>query len=90
MRLKNVMESLVMEQLDNMLKEMKSVCACQRCRDDMVAYALNNLKPLYATTERGETISKASALEPQVHTDLITAITKAIELVGKNPRHGEN
>lgn len=79
-----------MEQLDNMLKEMKSVCTCQRCRDDMLAYALNNLKPLYATTERGETIFKASNLAPQVNTDIITAITKAIEVVGKNPRHGEN
>jgi len=87
MGVKNVMEKIVWETIDRVLDGVPSVCRCDRCRDDIAAYALNHLKPRYATTYKGEAISKAASLEPQYYLDVITALTQAIERVGRNPRH---
>ena len=87
MDVKNVMEEIVWENIGRVLREVPDVCRCQKCRNDIAAYALNHLKPLYATTHKGEIISKASTLETQQYLDVIAALTMAVKQVGKNPRH---
>ena len=87
MGVKNIMEIIVWENLENILEEIPGACRCDQCKNDIAAYALNNLKPKYATINKGEVISKASSLELQYHLDVVTALTKGIELVGRNPRH---
>lgn len=84
---KNVMEQLVFDQLDRVLAATKPACDCEMCRADIVAYALNNLKPKYAATHRGEVISKAAALQNQFYMDVIAVLTRAVEVVGSKPRH---
>lgn len=87
MEVKNVMEQLVWDTLAKVLEKMPETCKCEKCRADMVAFALNKLKPRYAASERGETITKAMALEFQSHLDVLTALTQAAEVIGKNPHH---
>lgn len=87
MEVRNVMEKMVWDNLDRVLGEVKLSCDCEKCRADVVAFALNRLKPRYVTTDRGETISKAMNLEFQAFLDVIAALTVAAELVGKHPRH---
>ena len=87
MGVRNVIEVIVWESIDRVLDGVPTVCRCDRCRDDIAAYALNQLKPRYATTQKGEIISKAMTLEPQYYLDVITALTKGINQVGRNPRH---
>ncbi|NLB18426.1 MAG: late competence development ComFB family protein [Syntrophomonadaceae bacterium] len=83
----NVMEKMVSDNIERVLKEYPNACRCKACRDDTMAYALNQLKPKYATTRKGETLSKASCLEPQYFLDVITALTLAVERISRNPRH---
>lgn len=87
MAVRNVMEIIVWQSIDRVLDGVPTVCRCAKCKDDIVAYALNHLKPKYATTHKGETISKAMSLEPQYYLDVITALTQGINVVGRNPRH---
>ncbi len=87
MEVKNIMEVFVQDNLDKVLEGTHSTCRCEICRADIAAYALNKLKPKYVTTDKGEIYSKAQALEPQFYLDVITAITQAVEVVGKNIRH---
>jgi len=87
MGVKNVMEIIVWESIDRVLEGVPDVCKCAKCKDDIAAYALNQLKPKYASTHKGEIISKAATLEPQQRLDVITALTQGIEQVGRNPRH---
>ncbi|MGE5372632.1 MAG: late competence development ComFB family protein [Solirubrobacterales bacterium] len=84
---KNVMEDLVWENLDRVMSSANPACDCALCRADIVAFALNHLKPRYAATSRGETISKAAVLSNQFRMDVIAALTSAISTVGKKPRH---
>lgn len=86
----NYMEEIVKNYLTNILKTDKAyadICKCEHCIDDIMAKALNNLKPYYITTKKGEVFAEYSSLETQHHAEVISAVIKAIEFVSKKPNH---
>jgi competence protein ComFB len=64
-----------------------SICRCQTCTDDILAKALNNVKPCYITTKKGEVYAEYSSLEIQSQAEVIAEVIKAIEFVSKHPNH---
>ena len=64
-----------------------NICKCETCIDDIMAKALNNLKPQYFTTKKGEVYAEYSSLEPQQHAESLKEIIKAIEFVSYSPNH---
>lgn len=84
--LKNYMEAIVMNAMDDILKDI-NMCKCDKCRLDIAAKALNDLPPQYVVTEKGEVYSKIKQLQTQFEVDVIAAITKAAILVKRNPMH---
>lgn len=89
MELKNYMEILVWQQLDDILSDQMDICICEKCRYDIAALALNFLPPRYVVTNKGETFTKVKALEQQFNIDIITAVTQASKIVGSQPHHDE-
>ena len=88
MELKNYMEDIVVEKLDEILKNKeKDVCRCDRCRADMAALALNGLPSKYVVTSQGYVYTKLDQLGIQSKTDVIVLLEKAIKIVSNNPRH---
>ena len=88
--LQNYMEDLVQRTLKVILKNIPgadNMCTCDQCKLDISAIALNALPPKYIVTSRGELYTKTSALQHQFDVDIITAITRAATIVGRNPRH---
>lgn len=85
-KLKNYMEDIVKLYMDDLIKQM-DVCKCEQCLADILAITLNNLPTKYVVTNEGETYSKTSILIQQFEIDVISEVTKAAELVRKNPRH---
>lgn len=86
----NYMEQIVKEYIDNALeneKSYKDICKCAQCIDDIMAKALNNLKPYYITTKKGEVFAEYSSLETQHHAEVISEVIKAIDFVSKKPMH---
>lgn len=83
---KNVMEDLIVEEYES-LQPTLDCCTCEACRNDMIAYALNQLPPKYVATRRGEVYSKTFILRNQHRTDIMAALTKAASVVKENPRH---
>ncbi len=81
----NVMESLVMEKLDITLQKM-NCCKCDRCRDDIVALALNGLKPMYIVGTKEEIENKKHEFN-KLGLEVTTAVLKAVLSVRRNPRH---
>ncbi|HOQ37703.1 MAG TPA: late competence development ComFB family protein [Acetivibrio sp.] len=84
---KNYMEEVVYSILKEIINDI-DVCDCEKCMMDVAAIALNNLPPKYIVTEKGELYSKVNALRQQFEVDVISSLTKAAEVVKKNPRHG--
>lgn len=87
----NYMEVIIDEQLPGILKDYaSSICTCDRCIEDIKALALNNLKPMYAASDKGIVYSKINELTTQFIVDITTELIQAIETVSKNPRHEIN
>lgn len=89
MQVKNYMEDLVKNQLQDIMEKNNSSCFCERCKADITSIALNNLPTKYVATEKGVCYAKLSSYENQCMIDVITAITNAIKIVSKNPRHSD-
>ncbi|MGD9568607.1 MAG: late competence development ComFB family protein [Sedimentibacter sp.] len=86
----NYMEEIVKNYLNNILITdplYSNICRCEQCIDDIMAKALNNLKPYYITTKKGEVYAEYSSLENQHHAEVITEVIKAIEFVSAHPIH---
>lgn len=81
----NITERMVANRLEIALKKM-SCCKCDRCKKDIIAMALNALKPHYAVGNMTEI--EALALADEKHgLEVTSSILKAILNVRKHPRH---
>ena len=87
---KNYMEDLVQAKMPDVLKTMKDICLCDRCRLDILAHALNNSPPKYVVSPRGTMYAKLSVLQGQFEVDVVRAITDAAMIIGNNPRHDDH
>ncbi|GFN35459.1 late competence development ComFB family protein [Tepidimicrobium xylanilyticum] len=87
MELVNLMEDEVIFAIDKILEDRDDICTCDKCKLDIAAITLNNLKPRYVVTERGKLYGRVDTLNYQFSADLIKEITKAIEIVGAEPQH---
>jgi competence protein ComFB len=85
--LQNYMEVVVDHLLPGLLDKFGDICKCTKCTDDIKAIALNNLKPCYVVTHKGEVYAKVNELEIQFRTDGYKELVNAIEVVSKNTRH---
>lgn len=83
---KNIMEILVENKWADMSVSL-DCCTCDRCKNDILAFALNHLPAKYVVTQEGEVYSKTYVLEIQHNADILTALTQGAELVKKYPRH---
>ncbi|MGN1415884.1 MAG: late competence development ComFB family protein [Oscillospiraceae bacterium] len=86
MALVNMMEIIARQKLDDMLENM-DCCKCEKCYLDMLAYALNNLKPMYVNSKEGELFSKVKSMSYQSCVDIDVAVATAINIVASSPRH---
>ncbi len=86
MAIVNVMEQIVSDRLDVLLKN-EECCTCERCIDDMKAIALNKLPPKYVSTNSGELFTKLNASLRQNTVDIDIAVTAALAMVSKQPSH---
>lgn len=86
-KLKNIVEDIALDFLNNSLSLRYDICRCPQCRNDMLAFMLSNLPARYVTTEKGElaTIIEQAKFEHQAA--VAKASLAAIEKISKNPRH---
>lgn len=84
--LKNVMETVVNEKLDEFWSKMDT-CKCSKCKSDVLAYALNQLPAKYVVTKDGELYSKLSLITKEYEFSITIALAKSIKLVNDNPKH---
>jgi len=81
----NITENFVLSKLEVTLKKM-NCCRCDRCKEDIVAIALNNLKPMYMVATREYIEQKIHELK-DMGSEVTTEVIKAVLTVRKNPRH---
>lgn len=84
--LRNYMEFMVFDSLNHIIADLK-ICDCDICKHDIAAIALNQLQPKYVVTKKGEIYTKLNVLQQQFEVDVISALTKAANIVNEHPRH---
>lgn len=84
--LKNFMEVCVNDLLPVVIDNM-TICKCEQCKLDIVAFALNHLPPKYVVTRKGDLYTRLEAMHSQFDADIITALSNGAKVVGENPRH---
>lgn len=87
MAISRPVEQAVIREIDNYLADHGEICACERCRNDIMALALQNLPPRYSTTRQGEVWINLELQSPQLKMDVLKAIVRAVEKVSQHPRH---
>lgn len=87
MNLINTMEQAVIAQLEEIQDRFPNICFCERCRNDILALALNRLPPRYIVSEKGRVYAQTAELRQQYCTDITVALIQAITTVQANPRH---
>lgn len=89
--LKNYTEVAVAEVYEEVLEQLRkqnpNICDCERCREDVMAVALNRLPPRYIATDKGEIFTKVSFSRVGGKAEIIASLIHGFELVGKQPRH---
>ncbi|MCX7715459.1 MAG: late competence development ComFB family protein [Clostridia bacterium] len=85
----NLMEALVESKLDEIIDTL-DCCKCERCRRDIIAYALNHLPSKYVTSESGMLFAKLEFFSLQHEANVMTQLLRAVEIVSRSPRHEEN
>lgn len=86
MKIKNYMEIIVEEKLDEVIKDM-DICKCTKCKGDIVAVTLNRLAPRYVVSQKGILYAKLQSLSTQFEATVVTEIVKSATFVSANQRH---
>lgn len=86
----NVLEVAVRALQDELLLKYPQFCACERCRDDALTYALNHIRPRYVTGSRalGVALTNLELSRDQTRAELLVAIFDALRRVAAKPSHG--
>lgn len=84
------MEDLVLARIDTVMAQYPQCCACEQCRLDIMALALNHLPPRYISSHKGDVFTRIDEMSGQYEVEVIRAIVRAVEQVQAHPRHGEN
>lgn len=82
----NLAEIMVRESLEQVMERM-NMCACDICRNDVMAIALNSLPTRYITTDKGKQFIQLETYKKQYEIDVMAALTKACVKVKVMPRH---
>jgi competence protein ComFB len=86
--LKNENEQIVLMELERQLKDFpKYTCTCKECILDIMALALNSIKPLYRVTLVGKIYTGIAMDDKAYAASISEAVYKAIIKVYKNPSH---
>lgn len=85
--IKNYMEDLFDFLAPPVIDTYEGICKCDKCINDIKALTLNNLKPLYVVSEKGQSYAKLNEFEPQFKINIIKTIVTSIETVSQNLKH---
>ncbi len=88
----NYAEKAVNQLMANVVEKIREqdagACLCEICLEDVAASALNQLPPLYASSEPGDLVTESQLNELGGEQKIMAAIMNAAQIITKNPRHG--
>lgn len=81
---RNVMDSLVAEEVERQVRQLPPKLMRYVNQAEVIAYALNRLPPLYATSEKGWQQQYVKA-KREMHSQIVLAVRQALAAVQRDP-----
>ncbi len=81
------MEMVARRALQSLIERGYDGCTCELCQNDILAIALNHLKPQYSASDAGEVYIKAKMLDDQAMVDVMQELVRAGDVVRQHRRH---
>ncbi len=83
----NYIEKFVRQELETMMASDKTICKCDNCYQDIMTLTLNNLPPMYVSSNVGHILTMYNLTRDQLRAQVMVELLKAVATVKKNPRH---
>ena len=84
--LRNFIEDIVLDKLGRTMTMLRC-CECERCKKDVMAYALNELPPAYMVTRPEQLEASVKQLRKTCEVKVASALIKAVQKVKTHPNH---
>ncbi|MCK4421455.1 late competence development ComFB family protein [candidate division WOR-3 bacterium] len=85
MGMKNYMEKMVEEILEDLLKKYPEYKEIEVAKAEVVALSLNKLEALYGTTDLGHALLESKIVDNRFRSKVISIVIEAIEKIKENP-----
>jgi|GEM_PF-144882 len=82
----NILEEVIRMEAPKIMAEL-DVCRCEKCVNDVMALALNNMPPKYVVSKKGALFAKIASYGKQYQTDIFSSVTQASVIVKNSPNH---
>jgi competence protein ComFB len=87
--MKNRVETIITELYDELRRAHPQFCECERCREDVLTYTLNQARPRYSGTATGQALISVDLQSDQTRAELSVIVLDAMRRVAANPRHDD-
>ncbi|ASB87170.1 late competence development ComFB family protein [Bacillus sonorensis] len=81
----NAKEAVMEELFNQYIDQLNMSCLCSRCKEDVLALALNAVKPKYVTDKSKLAYIKAELVDKQKNTSMLVTLAEAARRVNENP-----
>lgn len=85
--LSNYNEVLVKRTLEEYLPQSNIPCKCDRCRADIMAFALNRLPPRYFVSLKGKVFTNFEAQKVPDKARILAEVVAGAQIVATSPSH---
>ena len=84
----NALEEVIRSVYDSLRESNPDFCACERCQDDVLTYALNQTRPRYVQSDGlGAAVTRVALATDAARTEITVIVFDAMRRVAANPRH---
>ncbi|HEC79612.1 MAG TPA: competence protein [candidate division WOR-3 bacterium] len=83
----NYIEKIVREELKKLYEKDETLCKCDKCFQDIMTLTLNNLPPMYVSSDVGHIVTMYNLTKDQLQAQVMVELLKAVEQVKKSPKH---
>ena len=83
----NIMEEIVKNYLDDIMRKKTDMCKCDKCVDAIMALTLSNIPAKYIITDSGAMYTLMEQVKVEKAAVVLKELVKVIEFINKNPAH---
>jgi competence protein ComFB len=87
----NALEDVVRSTVRALRDRDAAYCRCQQCEDDVLTYAMNNLRPRYVGgTPLGAAVTRVALEQDAAKAEVAVVVIDAMRKVARRPHHGSD